>query len=176
MPGFCPKSSLPSIAAVCFLPTGAKATCISAQRAVFEKTLAALDPLGCLTIYIFSNVILSPYLLTPTITTQVCEKQNKKKKASFFCQQGCDEEKLAVCWGRRVAPGLSWIHTLVSCNIPLRFPCCRHARPQVPECPGWEGLPAPCLALYLQLFARILLGAAFPAAHPEKDFCTRDWS
>lgn len=106
VPGFCPKSSLPSIAAVCFLPTGAKATCISPQRAVFEKTLAALDPIGCLTIYIFSNVILSPYLLTLTITTQVCEKQNKKKKASFFCQQECDEVKLAVCWGRRVAPGL----------------------------------------------------------------------
>lgn len=120
---------------VCFLPTGAKATCISPQRAVFEKTLAALDPLGCLTIYIFSNVILSPYLLTPTITTQVCEKQNKKKKASFFCQQGCDEAKLAVCWDRRVAPGLSWMHMLVSCSIPLRFPCCRARTSTGPRVP-----------------------------------------
>lgn len=66
----------------CVLPTGAQATCISQQRAVFEKNPCCFRPYR-VTIYIFSIVILSPYLLTLTITTQVCEK-GKKKKNQFL--------------------------------------------------------------------------------------------
>lgn len=65
----------------CVLPTGAQATCISQQRAVFEKNPCCFRPYR-VTIYIFSIVILSPYLLTLTITTQVCEKGKKKKPVS----------------------------------------------------------------------------------------------
>ena len=43
----------------CVLPTGAQATCISQQRAVFEKNPCCFRPYG-VTIYIFSIVILSP--------------------------------------------------------------------------------------------------------------------
>lgn len=71
----------------CVLPTGAQATCISQQRAVFEKNPCCFRPYR-VTIYIFSIVILSPYLLTLTITTQVCEKGKKKKKPVSSASKG----------------------------------------------------------------------------------------
>lgn len=80
--GFCP--SPPPHASPPSAPATRQAGRISAEARV-EETLAASDPWGVRPL--LSILILSPYLLTLTIT-QVCEKGKKENSCSFFLPAG----------------------------------------------------------------------------------------